>query len=164
MIWLGVKSVSRITVICQVPVANPQKRPVPMALSLVGDTVVAALARSVPDELPLAFLVWRDGKEHMLALRAFRGLRLRQDRVALRAEDDIVDRPPRRTLSGNGCLAIIQDVAVDVGHEAPRVAAVIEDDQVLFARRCPQSAPLALDVADDRPGRPGVASSIWAMP
>src|SRR5436190_17271987 len=90
---------------------------------------------------------------------------MRQDDMTFGAEGNIRCGTIFFPLCRNSCLAVVQHIAVDAVDEAQpaRVSGMIQDDQIVFARRGAQATPLALHIADHRLCRPCVddAGTDW---
>jgi hypothetical protein len=113
-----------------------------MALSLAGYARVAALAGPKLDEFAVLFDDRRGGKDLEPARRAFPRLR-RQDAVAFRAKLYGRDRDPAILVVGPAGLALIEVATMDIRDEteAPVIAGVVQDDQVILAGAWPETAP-----------------------
>jgi hypothetical protein len=126
-----------------------------MAFGLIAYAWITAIIRSEPDKLSFPFLVGRDSKKHMAALRTLCRFRLWQDGVAFRAESDIGCRrlfPFSRTAASPSSRT---SLSMSVISPSRRVLPAWSR-MILFAGRCPQAAAFALYVADYRFGRPCV--------
>jgi hypothetical protein len=85
-----------VQVICTAPtvaflIANPQESAIPVLFCFERYPAVTAIPRTIPDQFPITFLVWRNRKEHMITLGTLRRFRLWQDYMAFGAEDDVGD-------------------------------------------------------------------------
>jgi hypothetical protein len=119
--------------------------------------LIAALHLIKPDQLSLAFGVGRDRMENMLALRALCRFWLGQHRMALGTERDSRDGTLLVPLRRAPLLAIVQNITIDgIDRTEAGIAGMIENDQILFARRGAKAASLALNIADDALGRTGI--------